>query len=374
MPTPFVTVLINTYNYGAYVGEAIQSVLDQDFPSREMEILVVDDGSTDDTPAQLRKFQSKVRYVRKENEGQASAINLGAQLAAGELIAMLDADDLWAPTKLSKVVSTTSQHPSAGAIIHPLHYWRVGENVLFPDPYFRPSSTSYPVTRKEILAYTGAPTSALCVRKKCLQQILPIPQRLRIMMDAYIHWLLPFVAPVIALDEYLGRYRIHGRNSWFSSEDYRIADAHRASDQVRIRVECNRALIEEMETWASRSGSSRDDPTFALMLDCQRIMEREFRFWAQGASRLEFLRHLRSRQAILRPDRPPRYKLFQLAGQALALVLGYASYTKLQYHYSRSERVKGLRSKLFPDGRSSHPGHSGPGVPSQMTAAGPHRN
>src|SRR5580704_17547021 len=69
MSAPFVTVLIDTYNYGQYIEEAVESVLTQEFPREQREILVVDDGSTDDTAERLKKYSDEIRYVRKPNGG-----------------------------------------------------------------------------------------------------------------------------------------------------------------------------------------------------------------------------------------------------------------------------------------------------------------
>ena len=74
MSGPSVTVLIDTYNYGQYIEEAVESVLTQEFPREQREILVVDDGSTDDTAERLKKYSDDIRYVRKPNGGQASAL------------------------------------------------------------------------------------------------------------------------------------------------------------------------------------------------------------------------------------------------------------------------------------------------------------
>src|SRR5215475_12385935 len=97
MKAPLVTVVIDTYNYGRYIEDAINSVLAQRFPSDQMEILVVDDGSTDDTPERLCKFEGHIQHLRKPNGGQASAFNLGFARAQVEIIALLDADDVWLP-------------------------------------------------------------------------------------------------------------------------------------------------------------------------------------------------------------------------------------------------------------------------------------
>ncbi len=79
MKAPFFSVLIDTCNYGEFIEEAVSSALAQDFPAVEREILVVDDGSTDDTQERLRKFGEAIRYLRKPIGGQASAFNSGAR-------------------------------------------------------------------------------------------------------------------------------------------------------------------------------------------------------------------------------------------------------------------------------------------------------
>src|SRR5258706_15596501 len=101
MTTPLFRVLIDTYNHERFIEEAIQSVLSQDFPASEREILVVDDGSTDRTPEILRKFASQIRILRKPNGGQYSAFNHGIPECRGELLVFLDADDWKAPDKLT---------------------------------------------------------------------------------------------------------------------------------------------------------------------------------------------------------------------------------------------------------------------------------
>jgi glycosyltransferase involved in cell wall biosynthesis len=100
MAKPFVSVLIDTYNHERFIEKAIVSVLEQDFPSGEREILVVDDGSSDRTPEIVRKFEPHVRLLRKANGGQASAFNAGIPECKGEIVAFLDGDDWWARNKL----------------------------------------------------------------------------------------------------------------------------------------------------------------------------------------------------------------------------------------------------------------------------------
>src|SRR5580700_803800 len=118
MLKPAVTVLIDTYNHERFIEEAIVSVLEQDFPRAEMEILVVDDGSTDRTPEIVRKFEPQVRLLRKTNGGQASAFNAGIPEARGEIVAFLDGDDWWAPGKLAAVTDAFATNAAVGLVGH----------------------------------------------------------------------------------------------------------------------------------------------------------------------------------------------------------------------------------------------------------------
>ncbi|HJR59552.1 MAG TPA: glycosyltransferase family A protein [Vicinamibacterales bacterium] len=99
---PLVTTIIPTYNRGPLVCEAIESVLGQTY--RHVEIVVVDDGSTDDTEARLRKFGGSVRVIVQNNAGPSAARNRGIEAARGTIVAFLDSDDLWQPTKLERQV------------------------------------------------------------------------------------------------------------------------------------------------------------------------------------------------------------------------------------------------------------------------------
>ncbi len=102
MTKPLISALVNTYNHERYIEQALLSVLDQGLSPSELEIVVVDDGSTDDTSFIVKKFASRVRYLHKENGGQASAFNAVIPDARGEIIAFLDGDDWWTDTSYTK--------------------------------------------------------------------------------------------------------------------------------------------------------------------------------------------------------------------------------------------------------------------------------
>lgn len=110
-----VSVVIPVYNGARYIQVAIDSILEQTY--NNYEIIVIDDGSTDDTRQQLQLYKGKIRYIYQENQGSAAARNLGINLSKGNLVAFLDADDFWTmPDKLEKQVYMFVDNPSLGGI------------------------------------------------------------------------------------------------------------------------------------------------------------------------------------------------------------------------------------------------------------------
>ena len=109
-----VSVVIPTYNYGKFIAEAIESLLSQTVLPGE--IVVVDDGSADNTGAVVKWFGDRVRYVRQENRGVSEARNRGVAETTGELVAFLDADDTWEPTKLEKQVERFAADGEIGLV------------------------------------------------------------------------------------------------------------------------------------------------------------------------------------------------------------------------------------------------------------------
>jgi glycosyltransferase involved in cell wall biosynthesis len=110
---PHVSVIIPTYNSAAYLVEAIDSVLAQTYS--DVEILVIDDGSTDDTPQVIKRYGDRVRYLRQANSGVSVARNRGISESLGRYVAFLDADDTWLPQKLERQMEALAESKSARA-------------------------------------------------------------------------------------------------------------------------------------------------------------------------------------------------------------------------------------------------------------------
>ena len=214
MARPFVSVLIDTYNHERFIEQAIVSVLQQDFPPLDREILVVDDGSQDHTSEIAAKFVPQVRLIRKANGGQASAFNAGIPECLGEIVAFLDGDDWWAQGKLRRLAGLMAGDPSLGMVGHAIieSFNDTSERIIAPNAQrrFRLDSLSSAEFFRLHRCYLG--TSRLALRSSIARRILPVPQSLTIEADEYLFTLAAALTDSVILTEPLTHYRIHGAN------------------------------------------------------------------------------------------------------------------------------------------------------------------
>lgn len=207
-----ISIVINNYNYARFLPEAIESALSQD---GDKEVLVVDDGSTDNSEQVLARYEKQgVIVVRKKNGGQASAMNEGYRRSSGDWIYFLDADDLLNPGALTEVRKVL--RPGLAKVHFPLQILRDGEG-LSGEVHSR--GLSHGDVAREI-AETGhhswPPTSGNVFARRTLEQILPIPEgEFRISADHYLNTRAPFYGEIVAIDQPLARYRIHGKNLYY---------------------------------------------------------------------------------------------------------------------------------------------------------------
>jgi glycosyltransferase involved in cell wall biosynthesis len=212
-----ISVLINNYNYGRFVGRAIDSVLSQDIS--DVQIIVVDDGSSDDSRSYLEAYDDRVTVVFQENSGQAAAINAAVKLSSGNILCFLDADDWWAPGKLSATLAAFHNDPAVSLVYHRLQPVLIdGAETLKPIPRtLCAGDLSVRLTRSA--GWWPFPmTSAIAVRRSAWDAAGPIPDQFRISADAWLTGIYPFLGDVAALPDSLGFYRIHN-NNWYRPVD-----------------------------------------------------------------------------------------------------------------------------------------------------------
>jgi glycosyltransferase involved in cell wall biosynthesis len=340
MGNPRVTALIDTYNQGRFIEEAIESVLAQGLPPDEMEILVVDDGSTDDTPQRIRKYGDSIRYVRKPNGGQASALNVGLAESRGEIIAMLDGDDLWRAGKIRRTLEEFERHPDAGMVYYPYRVWNTQSDEYTDDDTFCPITGFVPSRVTDVLRYGSFGTSCIALRRSVAQKVFPIPTVLTIYADTYLVLLMIFLAPVAAIPEHLTIYRLHTGN----------LTAFRQGDRERLRQRwhCYEQGVAEARAWLQRNGYDLNQPESTAYFRRHQLTAENFRFLSEGAGRRELYRHLEAEIEVFRPLWSGRYRFYRHMLACAALLLGYERFARLQAKYRGAVPALRLREYVFP--------------------------
>jgi len=237
LPDPKVSVVITSYNYENYVVRTIDSVLAQTYPN--IEVIVVDDGSTDGSPAVIESYGERVRAVFKENGGQCSAVNAGYEVCTGDLAIFLDSDDALYPDAVASVVEAWSS--GVAAVQYYLDIVDAEETPMGSrEPAGRMPSGDL---RKQLFAFGAFPfanTGGAAFSRKVLEQVMPVPvEQFWTFVDYYLAMAAAALGPIVSLDRSLGFYRIHSANlspvSGVAAEklreelqaDYRIADVLR---------------------------------------------------------------------------------------------------------------------------------------------------
>ncbi len=214
MEMPFVSIIVNNYNYARFLPEAIDSALVQTY--NPLEVIVVDDGSTDGSRGVIASYGKRVLPVLKENGGQASALNAGFAASHGDIVMFLDADDVLLGRAVERVVSCWRPE-FAKAQFHLACVDADGRKLGFFYPSLRDPSP--PADVRPLLlrcgSYSSPPTSGNAFSRRALAAVLPIDEiRYRISADGYLVTVTPFYGTVGSLREVLGLYRVHGANAW----------------------------------------------------------------------------------------------------------------------------------------------------------------
>ena len=226
MSDPLVTVVIPSYNYGHFVTQAVDSALAQTYPRRE--IVVVDDGSTDDTAQRLSAYGERIRYIRQANQGLHAARNTGIAAARGELIAFLDSDDLWHPRKLELQVRCFREHPQAGLVAAETAATLAGGWAALPEPM---NLVAEQVTLAQLLVCSRFGASSVVVRRECLTRLGTFEDGYRGVEDRDLWIRIAAHYPVYHLKWPLWWYREHGTSMSFGvarMEEHEIRVLRRA--------------------------------------------------------------------------------------------------------------------------------------------------
>jgi glycosyltransferase involved in cell wall biosynthesis len=221
MDKPLVSIIVNNYNYGRFLHQAIDSALNQTYPN--VEVIVVDDGSSDNSREIIASYGDKISSVLKENGGQASALNVGFRVSHGEIVFFLDVDDYLFPTTAEQVV--TAWEPGVAKVQYLLRIVDAFGNSLgiYP-PCERPLDDGEVWSILLEKGRYGTPvTSGNGFSRAVLEKIFPIPEaEFRIASDGYLVTLVPFYGQVVSIKQALGAYRIHGSNLWALAKNVEV--------------------------------------------------------------------------------------------------------------------------------------------------------
>jgi glycosyltransferase involved in cell wall biosynthesis len=197
-----VSVIIPAYNSADYTVETVESVLAQTF--RDFELIVVDDGSTDNTRAALAKFGDCITYIYKENGGACSARNLGIRSSHGEFVACLDCDDLWLPEKLERSVAFLQERAELAMVFTPCYLIDEKGTTIGKTNYKMDLNRAYLALLRE--NYVTAPS--VVMRRACLQHIGLFDERIFIPADWDLWLRLAREYSIDFIDEPLSKYRM----------------------------------------------------------------------------------------------------------------------------------------------------------------------
>lgn len=213
---PLVSVLIVNYNYERFLGAAIESALQQTY--QRLEIIVCDDGSTDASRAIISRYAAadlRVKPIFKQNAAVAAALNDAFRASSGEIITMLDADDLFEKGKVAGVVERFRVGDRVGMVLNALRKIDSDGREIGKIPQLGRFDRGE--LRAAILEsgghFSAAPTSGISMRRECAERVFPIPENeFRTEADGYMRSIAALYYAVDAIDDPLTVYRVHSSN------------------------------------------------------------------------------------------------------------------------------------------------------------------
>ena len=255
--SPLVSIVIPNYNYGQFLPAAIESALGQTYP--EVEVIVVDDGSTDDSRKVISSFEPKVASLFKENGGQDSAINAGFGLTRGDIIVFVDADDALLPTAVQEAVERFDRN---GGVVSRVS-WPILEvdeqgqetGKVIPDEPLPEGDLLSEVARWGPSSPATAPnTTASAFARPFLESVMPLPE-LGVKSgsaDACLTMLAPLYGEIRAIQSPQGVYRHHESNSYWGRTIERLEPtlwAYERQCEMLVSELRERGVVADPEAW-----------------------------------------------------------------------------------------------------------------------------
>ena len=243
---PLVSILINNYNYEDFIKEAIDSSLAQTYSP--VEVIVVDDGSTDNSKSIIESYGEQIIAIYQQNQGQASAFNQGFAASKGEIILLLDADDIFHPEKVAVVVKSFQHNLGCDWCFHPLQLFtqenksdRLNQNSL---NIVKEQIKQQDLQQAMALGKLGNPfnfpipaTSGMCFTRQLASKLLPMPTADGIILnDSYLKFAALGISKGITIDQELAYQRIHDRNLFTTMENSQQTLTKKRQDTAAIFI------------------------------------------------------------------------------------------------------------------------------------------
>lgn len=289
---PLVSILINNYNYGSFIGEAIDSALDQTYP--HIEVIVVDDGSTDNSPEIITSYGNRIIPVLKENSGQASAFNRGFAVCQGDFIFFLDSDDVFYLDKVQTILDILTAKMMNNRCVMVYHLLEcVDKNGAslghqIPNSLHNvPPNLYYYACQYKFFPFASAPTSGIAISRELATRIFPIPEKgVRTSADEFIIRPALLIGEVHGVNSILSKYRIHGKNNWYAKQKTKTKEFIVSLDNflnTKLKEDNKDSVISYFDSMYARNyyltyGSSKD--LFGLL--------KNFYIWPKNFKTIKF--------------------------------------------------------------------------------------
>jgi glycosyltransferase involved in cell wall biosynthesis len=327
MSRPLITAVVDTFNHETFIEQALGSVLDQGFSSSEMEVLVVDDGSTDRTADIIDKFSKKVQVVKKQNGGQASAFNVANSLASGEIVAFLDGDDWWAKDKLQTVLRVFDSDPQIGVVGHGLYQVDdlTGRSmVVLPNSNCRVTLNSVEdgIAFRDIMCFLG--TSRVAIRRSVLKVVGAIPVSLVVEADEFMSTMAVAQSAGMLIRQPLTFYRLHSRNLY----QFRDGDVVKLQRKMKVLMALGTALRQELPR------ARLQDSIVNAIVEPIDVEAARLRLQCVGGMSWSTFKIERAGMRLAYKHMGWKYRLFKALVLSLTLALPPKLFYKLKAYYS----------------------------------------